>query len=138
MDDHEGRHCISCGAPLDWEETLCPGCGVVNRRELSTKADPYRKSFRFLWWTYLVRGTDSDFVEVESAFGLRTIYSLGRWILINVLGVTIITAFLIVFLVTWARTLDLFVFSLAMLYAILDAAFIGRFVWSMTLPKKKR
>ena len=49
------------------------------------------KRFRFLWWTYAVRGTDFAYVEVESRFGLTRVYSLGRWVLASLFGLSVMT-----------------------------------------------
>ena len=135
MNVYAGRHCISCGAPLG-EDVLCPACGALNTRGLGTTGRPYRKRFRFLWWTYTVRGTNATFIEAESAFGVTISYSLGRWVLINILVIAFVTAIVVVWLVGLAATGNLLFLGWAVLFALLEAVFIGAFVWSMTAPRK--
>jgi hypothetical protein len=91
-----------------------------------------------LWWTLTVQGTDFNFVEVESALGVTISYSLGRWVVINVLGIALITATVIVWLWALAATHSLFFIGSGILFALFDAASIGMFVWSMTPPRKAR
>jgi len=38
-----------------------------------------------------VRGTDFAYVEVESRFGLTRVYSLGRWVLASLFGLSVMT-----------------------------------------------
>ncbi len=138
MDAYSRRHCISCGAPLGQGDVLCPACGALNTRDIGSTGRPYRKRFRFLWWTYTVRGTDLDFVEMESAFGVRISYSLGRWVLIHVLGIVFVTAMVLVSLAAWSATARLFFLGFAMFIALLDVALIAFFGWSMIPPKGTR
>ena len=45
---------------------------------------------------------------MESAFGLRISYSLGRWVLIHVLGIVLVTAMVLASLAAWNATARLF------------------------------
>ena len=116
-------------------DVLCPACGALNTGDLGTTGHPYRKRFRLLYWTFTVRGTDSNFVEVESAFGLKTSYSLGRWVVSNILAIAVITVMVVVALSAWATTRSFFGWAIL---ALLDAALIGWFVWTMTPPRKAK
>lgn len=136
MNASGGRHCISCGAPLGREDALCPTCGALNTRGVGATGRPYRKRLRFLWWTYTVRGTRSTFVEAESYFGVTISYSLARWVWIHVLGISFVTAIVILWLAGWAATRNLLFIGWATLFALLDTVLIGWFVWSMTPPRK--
>src|SRR2546422_2173876 len=62
------------------------------------------KRLRLLWWTYTVRGTDLAYVEVQSGFGLARVYSLGRWVLANLFGLTVGTVFVLVTFIQWIET----------------------------------
>jgi hypothetical protein len=90
------------------------------------------KQLRFLWWTYTVRGTDFAYVEVESRFGLTRAYSLGRWVLANLFGLSVVTAFVLVTFIQWIGTGSLFFLVVGTLFAILLAVGVAFFVWSMT------
>jgi hypothetical protein len=90
------------------------------------------KRLRFLWWTYTVRGTDLAYLEVESRFGLKTVYSLGRWVLANLLALAFVTAFVLINLVRWRENGDPIVLVVGTMFAILLAIGIGFFAWSMT------
>ena len=90
------------------------------------------KRLRFLWWTYTVRGTDLAYLEVESRFGLKTVYSLGRWVLASLLALAVVTAFVLIAFVEWRATGEPFFLVAGTMFAILLAIGIGFFVWSMT------
>ena len=90
------------------------------------------KRLRLLWWTYTVRGTDLAYVEVQSGFGLARVYSLGRWVLANLFGLSVVTAFVLVTFVQWIGTRNPFLLVMGTMFAILLAIGIAFFVWSMT------
>jgi len=102
----------------------CEGCRVDQASAM--------KRLRFIWWTYTVRGTDLAYLEVESRFGLKTVYSLGRWVLANLLALAFVTAFVLINLVRWRETGDPIVLVVGTIFAILLAIGIGFFAWSMT------
>ena len=90
------------------------------------------KRLRLLWWTYTVRGTDLAYLEVQSGFGLARVYSLGRWVLANLFGLSVVTAFVLVTFVQWIGTGNPFLLVMGTMFAILLAIGIAFFVWSMT------
>ena len=95
------------------------------------RASPMKR-LRFLRWTYTVRGTDFAYVEVESRFGSARVYSLGRWVLANLFGLGVVTAFVLVTFIQWIGTGSPFLLVVGTLFAILLAVGIAFFVWSMT------
>ncbi len=90
------------------------------------------KRLRFLRWTYTVRGTDFAYMEVESRFGSARVCSLGRWVLANLLGLGVVTAFVLVTFIQWIGTGSPFLLVVGTIFAILLAVGIAFFVWSMT------
>ncbi|HLQ42927.1 MAG TPA: hypothetical protein VK189_08785 [Thermoplasmata archaeon] len=90
------------------------------------------KRLRFLWWIYTVRGTDPAYLEVESRFGLKTVYSLGRWVLANLLALAFLTSFVLITFIRWRETGDPIVLVVGTTFAILLAIGIAFFAWSMT------
>ena len=79
-----------------------------------------------------MRGTDLAYVEVQSGFGLARVYSLGRWVLANLFGLSVVTAFVLVTFVQWIGTGNPFLLVMGTMFAILLAIGIAFFVWSMT------
>lgn len=94
------------------------------------------KRFRFLWWTYTVRGRDYDFVEVESRFGLRTVYSLGRWVLSNLVAIIVLTGSLVPFAIIWRDTGDPLAAIPVVMFAILDVTILAMLVWTLAPSRK--
>ena len=58
--------------------------------------------------------------------------------MINILVIAFVTAIVVVWLVGLAATGNLLFLGWAVLFALLEAVFIGAFVWSMTPPRKAR
>jgi len=71
-------------------------------------------------------------VEVRSGFGLARVYSLGRWVLANLFGLTVGTVFVLVTFIRWIGTGNPFLLVARTMFAILLAIGIAFFVWSMT------
>jgi len=102
----------------------CEGCRVDQASAM--------KRLRFLWWTYTVRGTDLAYLEVESRFGSKTVYSLGRWVLANLLALAFLTVFVLITLLQWRDTGAPILLVMGTMFAILLAIGIAFFAWSMT------
>ena len=134
------RHCIACGARIGPRDSLCPSCGALNTRglgdeELGGAAALARKRFKLLWWTYTVRGTEMDYMQVDSAFGIRTTLTWGRWVLSNVLVIGLLGVMSLVFLSLWASTGEGVALGGGSLFAVLALLELAFFVWSMTPPR---
>ena len=63
---------------------------------------------------------------------MKTVYSLGRWVLANLLALAFVTAFVLINLVRWRETGDPIVLVVGTIFALLLAIGIGFFAWSMT------
>jgi hypothetical protein len=133
------RHCLACGARIGLQDALCPSCGALNTRGLGDEESEViaapRKRFKFLWWTYTVRGTEMDYLRVDSAFGMRTSVTWGRWVLSNVLFIGLVAVMCIVFLSVWASTGETPALAGALLFALLGILELAFFAWSMTPPR---
>jgi len=131
------RHCVACGVRIGPRDAICSSCGALNTRglgddELDAAVASAHKRFKLLWWTYTVRGTEMDYMQVDSAFGMRTTVTWGRWVLSNVLLIGFVSVVSIVLLAGWASTGESVALGGALLFALLDLLAIGFFVWSMT------
>ncbi len=129
------RYCIACGAPIGWREGVCPKCGALNTRGLGDDAPDAaarRKRLKILWWTYTVRGTEYDYIQAESAFGVTTTVSWGRWVVSNAVVIGVFTALALVLIGFWATTGAVPALVGSLLFAAFDLLWIAFFAWSMT------
>jgi hypothetical protein len=84
-----------------------------------------------------LRGGEFDYVEIASDFGMRIVYSRGRWIVMGVIAMAIETGLTLWLVVLWVATRHPTAVALGLFCASLDAIVIWIFVWSMTRPDER-
>ncbi len=130
-----GRRCISCGVAIGPRAAVCPACGALNTHDLGdvwTGQPARHKQLNLGLWIYTVRGGDAKYVEVKSAFGLRTVFSRVRWILSNLIGIIALTLTASVVFGLGAATGEAAVLVGAVLLIVVDLLVLVLFLWSMT------
>jgi hypothetical protein len=137
MEAWRERQCISCRAPLPRRASICPACGAINTRGMGATGGRWGagralKRFRLLWWTWTLRDSESDYVEIASDFGVRMVVSRGRWIVSWVVIIAAFTGLTLSGVALWAASRDLVAAAVTVTLGSLVAIAIWTLIWSMT------